>query len=37
MRVIAEGVEQEEELCFLLDQGCDEVQGYPAGMPEPAE
>ncbi len=28
LRVVAEGVEHQEQLQFLLDNNCDEVQGY---------
>jgi EAL domain-containing protein (putative c-di-GMP-specific phosphodiesterase class I) len=33
LRVLAEGVEREEELELLRERGCDEVQGYYFGRP----
>jgi len=37
LRVIAEGVETDEELEALRDRKCDEVQGYLYARPMPAE
>ena len=37
LEVVAEGVETEEERAFVESQGCDEVQGFLYGRPEPAE
>ncbi len=36
LEVTAEGVETEQQLRLLLDQGCPEVQGYFLGRPMPA-
>ncbi len=35
--VVAEGVETEEQLALLRAQGCNEVQGYLIGKPQPIE
>ena len=35
MSIVAEGVETQEQLGFLADQGCDAVQGYFIGKPLP--
>lgn len=37
LRVIAEGVETEAQLAFLLKNGCDEIQGYYLCHPLSAE
>jgi diguanylate cyclase (GGDEF)-like protein len=37
LRVVAEGVEQDEELAFLRAHQCDEAQGYYFGRPMAAE
>jgi diguanylate cyclase (GGDEF)-like protein/PAS domain S-box-containing protein len=35
MSIVAEGVETQEQLSFLAEQGCDAVQGYFIGKPLP--
>ena len=37
LRVIAEGVEREEQKEVLLEKGCRNIQGYYYGKPVPAE
>jgi diguanylate cyclase (GGDEF)-like protein/PAS domain S-box-containing protein len=37
LKVVAEGVENREQLKYLREQGCDLMQGYLFSMPLPAE
>ena len=37
LKVLAEGIENVEQLEFLRTEGCDEIQGYLIGKPMPAE
>ncbi|HET7888780.1 MAG TPA: EAL domain-containing protein [Bradyrhizobium sp.] len=37
MSIVAEGVETQEQLSFLAEEGCDAVQGYFIGKPLPIE
>ena len=35
--IVAEGVETQEQLAFLAEEGCDQVQGYFIGKPAPIQ
>lgn len=37
MRVVGEGIETREQLAFLKQQACDEIQGYVFSKPVPVE
>ena len=37
LRVVAEGVESEDQAHFLRSQGCDMLQGFLYSEPLPAE
>ena len=37
LKVVAEGVEEEEQAAMLLDLGCDEMQGYLFSKPLPPQ
>ena len=37
LKVVAEGVETDDQLTFLQDSGCDAMQGYLLGEPVPSD
>jgi EAL domain-containing protein (putative c-di-GMP-specific phosphodiesterase class I) len=37
LKVIAEGVEEDQQLELLRELGCDQIQGFLTGRPLPAE
>jgi EAL domain-containing protein (putative c-di-GMP-specific phosphodiesterase class I) len=37
LRITAEGIETAEQEAFLVEQGCDHLQGYRLGRPVPAD
>ncbi|MCU7883212.1 MAG: EAL domain-containing protein [Candidatus Thiodiazotropha sp. (ex Lucinoma annulata)] len=37
LMVLAEGVENHQQLCFLQEMGCDQVQGHLISEPQPAQ
>jgi Amt family ammonium transporter len=37
MKIVAEGVETVEQAVFLIDAGCDQLQGFLLGRPQPME
>jgi PAS domain S-box-containing protein len=37
MKVVAEGVETEQQLAFLKERGCDQIQGYLISPPLPKD
>ena len=37
LRVVAEGVENDAQLDFLREHGCDEMQGYHFSRPLPED
>jgi diguanylate cyclase (GGDEF)-like protein/PAS domain S-box-containing protein len=37
LSTVAEGVEEQSQLAFLIEQGCDLIQGFLIGKPMPAD